>query len=292
MTALRDLLPTRRVEAWKYSDLRAALADVDIPAAPTELRAASVIEQLAPGGTEERRIDADELVIERFDEAGLDARADKYVVAPGATLTRIVFQTGAGVPLSHVSVRLEKGAGFQQFVFALGGKLARVETHVDAGGENNAVALNGIYLVGARRHADLTSTITHGATGGVTRQLIKGVARKAGRGVFQGRIVVERGAQKTDARQHHQALLLEEGAEAFAKPELMIHADDVSCAHGNSVGALDEAALFYMRARGLPEIEARALLTEAFLAEAIPDWAPEDVREEALKRIRDWLAAS
>ena len=72
----------------------------------------------------------------------------------------------------------------------------------------------------------------------MTRQLIKGVARKGGRGVFQGKIVVERGAQKTDARQHHRGMLLEDGAEIFAKPELMIHADDVQCAHGNTAGGL------------------------------------------------------
>lgn len=292
MTTLRDLLPTRRVESWKYSDLRAALADVALPPVATELHAASIIEQLAPGATEERRIDVDEVMIEALDEPGLDARADKYVVTPGKTLTRILFQTGADTPLSHIVVRLMEGARFEQFVLAEGGRLARIETHVRIEGAGASAALNGVYLCGAGRHADLTSTVTHAAPGGETRQLVKGVARKGGRGVFQGRIVVDRVAQKTDARQHHQALLLAEGAEVFAKPELRINADDVACAHGNTVGALDESALFYMRARGLPEDAARALLTEAFLAEAIPDWAPQDVRARALKRIGAWLAAS
>jgi len=287
--SLRELLPTRRVETWKYSDLRAALADVDLPPARTELRAASIIAQLASGVTETQTITGDETIVERFEGEALEARAADYVVAPGAQLTRIVMQTGEGTPLSFATVTLGEGASYRQFVLGQGGKLARFETHVSAEGKGARVALNGLYLAAAGRHADLTSTVTHHSTDGVTRQLVKGVARKGGRGVFQGKIVVERGAQKTDARQHHQALLLEEGAEAFAKPELMIHADDVSCAHGNTVGALDMNALFYMRSRGLPEVEARALLTEAFLAEAIPDWLSDDLASEARARIQVWL---
>ncbi len=131
--------------------------------------------------------------------------------------------------------------------------------------------------------------VKHNAPGGSTRQLIKGVARKGGRGVFQGKIVVERGAQRTDARQYHHGMLLEEGAEIFAKPELMIHADDVQCAHGNTAGGLDESALFYMRSRGVAEAEARALLTEAFLLDALPDWLPEEVRGEIEGRVHAWL---
>lgn len=289
MSDLRALLPTRRVETWKYSDLRAALADAELPPARTELRAASIIAQLAPGVTETQTITGDQVIEERFEGEGLEAHAADYIVAPGARLTRIVMQTGAGTPLSLATVKLGAGASYRQFVLAQGGKLARFETHVNAEGAGVQVALNGLYMAADGRHADLTSTVTHQSTGGVTRQLVKGVARKGGRGVFQGKIVVERGAQQNDARQHHQALLLEEGAEVFAKPELMINADDVSCAHGNTVGALDMSALFYMRSRGLPEAEARALLTEAFLAEAIPDWLSEELASEARARIQVWL---
>jgi len=153
------------------------------------------------------------------------------------------------------------------------------------------VELNGAYLVGRGRHADLTSVITHKAPGATTRQLIKGVAAKGGRGVFQGKIVVERAAQQTDARQYHHGMLLEAGAEVFAKPELMIHADDVQCAHGNTAGGLDERALFYMRSRGVPEAQARALLIESFLVEAIPDGLGAEIRDELETRIRAWLEA-
>lgn len=280
-------LPTRRDEAWKYSDLRKAVGENRH--ALREGR--DIIERLAPG-TQRMLIPPGQsrLFVERMDEDGfMDARAFEYTLAEGASLTRVVIQTGADLPLSMARVQLAAGAKFRQFVFALGGKLARIETHVSVEGEGAEVELNGVYMVGAGRHADLTSVIKHAVPGGATRQLVKGVAAKDGRGVFQGRIVVERGAQKTDARQHHHGMLLEEGAEIFAKPELMIHADDVQCAHGNTAGGLDERALFYMRSRGVPKDEARAMLIEAFLVEAIPEDLPQELRDELTGRIAGWL---
>jgi Fe-S cluster assembly protein SufD len=211
--------------------------------------------------------------------------------ARGARVVRLatVRDSDGAVLLSHARIRLEQGATFRQFVLAEGAKLARVETHVDVAGEGAHVELNGVYMVSGGRHADLTSVIAHEVAGATTNQLIKGVAAKGGRGVFQGKIEVARHAQKTDARQRHDGLMLEEGAEIFAKPELMIFADDVSCAHGNTVGALDETALFYMRSRGISEAAARALLVEAFLAEAVSEALPESARAESLERIRAWL---
>jgi len=218
-------------------------------------------------------------------------RFDVLNVAPGSELTRVIVQYGEGVSLFSTRVRLGEGAKLRQFVLAEGAKLGRIETHVDAA-EGAKVEINGVYMCNAGRHADLTSVIRHEAPDGVTRQLVKGVARKGGRGVFQGKIVVAPDAQRTDARQYHHGMLLEDGAEIFAKPELMIHADDVQCAHGNTAGGLDESALFYMRARGVPEAAARALLIEAFLIEAIPDGLPADLREGIEGRIRAWLAGA
>lgn len=279
-------LPTRRTEAWKYSDLRAALGDKAV----VLRQGGDVIERLAPAD-QANAVSAGEtrLVVERFgDGAQVDARAETWDVAPGAALLRVVLQTGGALPLSFARVRLQPGAKFYQFALAEGGKLARIETHVEAG-EGADVELNGVYLCAPGRHADLTSVVTHAAPNGQTRQLIKGVARKGGRGVFQGKIVVAPHAQKIDARQYHHGMLLEDGAEIFAKPELMIHADDVQCAHGNTAGGLDEFALFYLRARGVAEAEARALLIEAFLTETIPAWMADDLREEVESLIRTWL---
>jgi Fe-S cluster assembly protein SufD len=296
-------LPSRRVEAWRYSDLARAVDErVQIVlrrdrAAP-EVKAArgGVIGALATqaGKVETLHVPAgaEHVLIERPRFANLEPHLlDAHVEGK---LTRIVIQEGieGGVVLEAASIRLGPRAAFTQFVIAEGAKLARIETHVDVEGEGAEVEINGVYLCADGRHADLTSIVTHKAPNAKTNQLIKGVARKGGRGVFQGKIVVERAAQKTDARQHHHGMLLEDGAEIFAKPELMIHADDVACAHGNTAGGLDEKALFYLRSRGVPEREARALLTEAFLFEALPDWAPPDVRVEIEGRIGAWLRGS
>lgn len=287
-------LPTRRNEAWKYSDLRAALRDAELPQITHARAGAEVIDRLAASDSQrsELVVKAGETheIVERLDGTGLRATSSRFTLEEGASLTRVVIQRDGGVPLSYAHVSVSAGAQFRQFVLAEGGQLARVETHVDVTGPGAQVELNGIYMSAAARHADLTSIITHKAQGGTTRQLIKGAARKSGRGVFQGKIVVERAAQQTDARQYHHGLLLEEGAEILAKPELMIHADDVQCAHGNTAGGLDETALFYLRARGVPEAEARAMLIEAFLAEAIPAGLSEALNEELLMRIRTWLS--
>lgn len=281
-------LPNRRNEAWKYSDLRGVVGDQR-----HVLRdGRDIIERLAPG-TQRLDLPAGEmrLFVERMDDDRyMDARSLDWSVGESASLMRVVIQTGADIPLSIARVRLAAGAKYTQFVLALGGRLARIETLVSIEGEGAEVVLNGAYLAGAGRHADLTSVIEHRAPGGVTRQLVKGVARKGGRGVFQGKIVVDRAAQRTDARQHHRGLLLEDGAEIFAKPELMIHADDVQCAHGNTAGGLDESSLFYMRSRGIPEDAARALLIEAFLVEAIPAGLPEELNAELVGIIQGWLA--
>lgn len=289
MSALAEL-PNRRVEAWKYSDLRGALSDVT----PVLRKGRDIIERLAPG-TQTMAIPAGEsrVFVERMDDdTYLDARSFDFSLGEGAALTRVVIQTGAAIPLAMARVRLAAGAKLTQFILATGGKLARIETHVDVEGEGAAVELNGVYMAGADRHADLTSVITHKVAGAQTRQLIKGVALKGGRGVFQGKIVVEPGAQQTDARQYHHGMLLEAGAEVFAKPELMIHADDVQCAHGNTAGGIDAAALFYLRSRGVPEKQARAMLVEAFLIGALPESLPEDVAKELRDLIGSWLESA
>jgi Fe-S cluster assembly protein SufD len=321
-------LPNRRVEAWKYSDLRAAVGGLSASVLERAVAAASPIEALAGAGQQEELTIASRDKVHQIDHGLENGRLVARVMVPalqsgvlfermfghtrlaaglseialeeGAHLTRIVLQQDAqravdadqvsSVALNEARVRLAAGASYRQIVVAEGAKLARIETHVGVDGEGAEVELNGVYLAGAGRHADLTSVIEHNLGSGQTRQLIKGVARKGGRGVFQGKIVVAPHAQKTDARQYHHGMLLEEGAEIFAKPELMIHADDVQCAHGNTAGGLDERALFYMRSRGIPEAGARALLIESFLVEAIPEGLPQEINDELVGRIRAWLA--
>jgi len=221
----------------------------------------------------------------------------RITLEPGATLKRIVVQTNAAdavdaaLVLNEAVVTLGAGATFRQFVLGQGARLARIETSVTAA-EGATIEMNAAYLAASRRHVDLTSRVTHAAPGVNTRQLVRGVARKGGRGVFQGKFLVERAGQKADAAMQHNALLLGEGAEVFAKPELEIYADDVACAHGNTAGQIDEDAVLYLRQRGLPDDEARAMITRAFLFEALPSWLDEPLRGEIEGRIDAWLRAS
>lgn len=330
-------LPSRRNEAWKWSDLRAAMAgqesvlvgtpplDAEGPiSALTQAMgdaygpSALVIE--APGDVFESRITegdagqygivvvrsgATATLIERVAVSGSRLRPflpayAKIEVEPGATLHRVIVQenaAGAGeadaaIVLNEAVVKLAKGSTFRQFVLGEGARFARFETSASVEGEDVTVELNGVYLAAAKRHVDMTSRVAHMAHGAHVRQLVRGVARKGGRAVFQGKFLVAREGQKTDAAMAHNALLLEEGAEVFAKPELEIYADDVACAHGNTTGQLDENAVFYLRQRGLPEVEARAMITRAFLVEAVPDWVEESLRSAIEQRIDAWLGTS
>jgi Fe-S cluster assembly protein SufD len=330
-------LPSRRSEAWKWSDLRQALSGNEamltgsgpVAAAgpiaslaelmgdafgPSELvieKSGEVFENRQSEGDAGRigrivvQAGVEATLVERLNVTGsghrrIMAAFSDIEVEPGATLKRIVMQQNAApagaaseaIVLNEVVVKLGKGARFYQFVLGEGTKLARIETSIAMEGEGAEVELKSIYLASNKRHLDLTSRVTHGALHGVTRQLVRGVARKGGRGVFQGKFLVERTAQKTDAQMAHNALLLEEGAEVFAKPELEIYADDVQCAHGNTAGQLDEAAIFYLRQRGLPEAEARAMITRAFLIEAVPQWLDEGIRADIEARIDQWLGAA
>ena len=151
-------------------------------------------------------------------------------------------------------------------------------------GEGGNTVLNGLALARDRQHCDNTTDVEHAMPQGTSHQLYKSVVDDNARSVFLGRILVAKDAQKTDARQMNRNLLLSSGAQADSKPELIIHADDVKCAHGATVGDLDEEALFYLMSRGIGADEARGLLVRAFaeeMIEAIPDEA-----------IRDWLDAA
>ena len=201
----------------------------------------------------------------------------------GARLERVIIADDDpdAVSVSTARVLLAAGAIFEQTVLTTGAKRQRIETRVAHPGHGAALRMDGAYVIADKRHADITTSVEHGGVDGATTQLTKGVVRDQGRGVFQGRIVVAEGADRTDARMGHHALILSERAEVDAKPELLIYADDVQCAHGNTIGALDEDAIFYARQRGIPDEEARAMLTEAFIGEVIDRIGHEGAREAA-----------
>lgn len=214
-----------------------------------------------------------------------------YVLEVGASLHRSVFLAGGAtcIQAAVAGVRLAPGACFHQTFLSLGAGLSRLETALAHEGDGSEAVLDGAYLLAEGRRTDIVTRVDHRGVGASTRQLVRGAVKSGGRAAFQGRFHVARHAQKTDARMQHQALLLEEGAEVNAKPELEIYADDVQCAHGATTGALDEAALFYMRQRGLPLAQARAMLTLSFIASALES-APPAPREALLSEAERWLA--
>ena len=234
--------------------------------------------------------DAAVVLLESYRGTGeyLSHTALEIEIGVGASVERIVLadEPAEAVGVSQAQVTLSPGASFVQTVLASGARRQRIETRVRHPGGHAQARLDAVYLLGGKRHADITTEVAHAHVDGTTDQLIKGVVRDQARGVFQGRIVVSEGADRTQARMGHHALILSDRAEVDAKPELEIYADDVTCAHGNTVGALDEEALFYMRQRGIPEGQARALLIEAFVGEVIDRIAHEGAREVA----RGWAA--
>ncbi len=197
-----------------------------------------------------------------------------------AHLTHVLLQDEGREALhfSTVYASIGEGASYDSFSLALGARLARHEVHARMHGHGGEVQVNGAQLLADQQHADLTSVIAHDAPACNSRQTVKNVLSGRSRGVFQGKIVVARIAQKTDGYQRNQALLLSDTAEIDSKPELEIYADDVKCSHGATAGALDGDQLFYLRSRGIPLHEARAILVRAFLADALALIDDETVR--------------
>jgi Fe-S cluster assembly protein SufD len=208
-------------------------------------------------------------------------------LGPGAVLDRVVcIEEGAGAAhLGDVRVTLGAGARFGAFALLLGGKTVRHELSVVMAGEGAKCRIDGAFVVGGSDEANIVTTIDHRVAGGETRELVKGVAAGRGHGAFQGTIKVREGAQQTDAQQTSRNLIIGRRAVIDTKPELEILADDVKCAHGASVGDLDEASLFYLRARGIPEDEARRLLVEGFVREAVERVSDAGIREKLMERL-------
>src|ERR1700736_2703247 len=175
--------------------------------------------------------------------------------------------------------------------FTTGGAVVRNQLYLRYAGEGAAATISGASLIKGRQHVDTTMVVDHAVRGGTSRELFKSVLDGESHAVFQGKIIVRPGAQRTDARMMTRALLLSEAAEADNKPELEIFADDVQCGHGATAGALDQDLLFYLKARGIPAHEAEALLIQAFVGEALETIALEDLRNALAEAAAAWLAA-
>jgi len=180
-------------------------------------------------------------------------------------------------------------ARYNAFQLSMGAALSRNQVYVRFDGEGAATDISGATLARGSQHCDTTLVVEHNVPACESRELFKLVLNDNARGVFQGKIVVAPDAQKTDGKQMSQALLLSETAEVDSKPELEIYADDVVCGHGATSGQIDEDLLFYLRARGLPEAEARALLIQAFVGEAFEALDDETIGDALSSVSADWL---
>jgi Fe-S cluster assembly protein SufD len=192
--------------------------------------------------------------------------------------------------VTHCFAKLGQGSVFKSFTLSVNGMLTRNECIITLTG-NDATAHVAAAAVGdgTEFHHDDTVFITHDAVGCESRQVFKKVLRNGATGVFQGKILVRPGAQKTDGYQISQALLLDDDSQFLAKPELEIYADDVACSHGSTSGAIDDAALFYLRSRGVPRAAATDLLVLAFLAEALAEVEDDRLADDLRARLEGWL---
>lgn len=302
---------TSLATAWAAADapLRKAIAGEDGPAALNgALMRDGALIRLADGAVQERPLhlvylgakadvaqhlrnviitgaDSRLVLAESYfgpDETAYWTNAVSNITLGKRAVVRHVKHQADGRAAFHIAlaeVRLAAGARYDNFALALGGATARNEIKVVFDGEGGDCRLNGVYLAAGAQRLDATTVIDHASAKCSSRQLYKGVLGGAAQAAFQGGVIVRPDAQETDAIQANHNLLLSRDAEVASKPELEIHADNVKCAHGSTVGELDETMLFYLQARGLEKNVARGLLIEGFVAEVFEEIADEGLRD-------------
>jgi Fe-S cluster assembly protein SufD len=343
-------VPHRRIEEWKYSDVRSALG-VD------EVSNAGAAKWTVEGATENVEIvdlsggvpqwvsdhipslspNAMEIATVAFAVGGIALRVSRgktagpirlnwsergharllIVVEDGASLTltethaaanglrnigaEIVLRSNAqfshivvghkaeGVRVETFAVNADRNARYNAHFANFGARLSRSDIMVMLEGEGSEARISGVSALGNEAHADVTTHIIHAVGHTQSTQLFKKAAAGKSRAVYQGRVTVNEGANGSDSRQTAKGILLGERAEIDLKPELIIFADDVKCAHGAAVGDLEAEQLFYLRARGVPEAEARNLLIRAFLEDAVLEIADETIRAEVWREVETAL---
>ncbi|MFO7907818.1 MAG: Fe-S cluster assembly protein SufD, partial [Pirellulaceae bacterium] len=232
---------------------------------------------------------------------------EQYVDAKGArgftnVVTEIVAHAAAQVQhyllqehsdtayhVGNVFVRQHRDSVVTSHNVNMGGRLVRHDLNIDLIEPGSEIHLNGLFLVGGRQHVDTHTRVHHAVPHTRSREEYRGIAQGHGRGVFKGRVLIQEGAQKTEAEQHSANLLLSDKAEIDAKPELEIYADDVKAAHGATVGQLDAESLYYLASRGIPRETARAMLVHAFAEQALERMALEPIREARRDRLSQRL---
>jgi Fe-S cluster assembly protein SufD len=232
----------------------------------------------------------------RYSDIAAVARAwpvvsEAITVAAGETASRMIVQDAApgSAVIRHFAITIEAGASFVFHIINSGGAYGRVA--LDVALHDGAVFdLGGIIIANGEQVLEIVTTVRHLGPNATSRQVIRCVAGGTATATYLGKVAVARAGQKTDAAQSFKALLTDRGATANAKPELEIFADDVKCAHGATVGELDKTALFYLESRGVPPVQAKALLMRAFLSDALESLADEGARDAAEAQVTALLA--
>jgi len=223
----------------------------------------------------------------------LSCPVSEIILAKDAVLDHVVVQEEE-ISAHHLAVRqiqLAAASRYSAQAISLGGALARTDIGVVLDGEGVEASLDGLYLVDGAQQADTHLTVRHARPNCNSHQLYKGILAGSSRAVFNGRIIVDQDAQKTDATQSNRNLLLSDDATVHSNPQLEIFADDVRCTHGSTVGRLDEEAVFYLRSRGIARDEAIRLLTLAFAGEVLERVPVEELRQRLEAVIASRLAA-
>lgn len=234
-------------------------------------------------------------IVESFVAAGAKAYQvnDAVIVSVGddADVAHIRLMDDAADAVNITSQFVTVGANVKLNFFNMttGAAVSRLQGFITLAGEGSELLANGVNLLQKTEHGDTTLVVDHAVPNCVSREVFRAVIDDRAHSVFQGRIIVRPDAQKTDGKMMTRALLLSDEAEADNKPELEIFADDVSCGHGATAGALDDSLLFYLKARGLPEKQAQALLIQAFVGEAIEQIADDTLREHVIGIAERWL---
>lgn len=200
---------------------------------------------------------------------------------------KIQSQALGSVHLSSISVRQGRGSSLKAGAFMFGGSIARQSIDVAAVGDRTTTDLYGLYLPQGSQQMDNVVTVDHSADHGASNQVYKGVIDDRARGAFSGHIIVDHGTVGTDAHQSNKTLLLDHGAQSDSRPWLEIFADDVDCTHGSAIGQLDEKSLFYMRSRGIPYDDARAILVGGFINEIVERLLTESVKDAVLELVKE-----
>jgi Fe-S cluster assembly protein SufD len=215
----------------------------------------------------------------------------ELVVGQNSVVSHYLIERENTQSFNVSTLRVEQGrsSNVTSHSVLLGGALVRNNIHPVLAGEGCECVINGLFVPRGRQHMDNYMQVEHASPHGSSRQFYKGILDGQSRGVFHGRIIVHKDAQKTDAKQTNMNLLLSEDAQIDTKPQLEIYADDVKCTHGATIGQIDEEAIFYLRSRGIALASAKALLLFAFAGESLQRMKIEPLRKYLEGLVTEWL---